>query len=181
WSADYVEREGKGPRPLPARLLDEPGVEALAQLVALVAPEFGVDDQRILHVVRRRRQVRQHRRIDVRDRVLVRRTVRDVLGLVRHLVGLARVRNELVGQIEPRTALRHDPIVEIEALVVPNDLEVLALFLDGVEDTPVPRRGDHDLSVREQLRRLRARLPPDDVLLYRVELRERAVHTFWRT
>src|SRR5262249_50670781 len=77
-----------------------------------------------------------------------------------------------------RTALWHDPIIEVEPLVVPNDLEVLAFVLDGVEDTPVPRRGDHDLPVREQLRRLRARLPPDDVILYRVELRERAVHTF---
>ncbi len=52
-------------------LLGNPHVEALADRLEVIAPEFRVDDERGLHVVGVGRQVLHDLRVDVRDRHLV--------------------------------------------------------------------------------------------------------------
>ena len=61
-------------------LLGEPGVEALHQILAMVAPEFDVADQIGLHVIRRRRQFRQDVLGDEGRRIRTHRTIGDDSG-----------------------------------------------------------------------------------------------------
>src|SRR5262249_9639235 len=71
---------------------------------------------------------------------------------------------ELVGEIEVFRPHGDRDHVVFDDLVVPDDVERLLLSVDRILDASVPRRRHHDLARGEELGRLGASLPPDDVV-----------------
>ena len=120
-------------------------------------------------------EVRQHALVDQRRRGLGRHAVGD---LRRQVLLVLRVVDEdevLLGIGLVRRALHDHPRVDRVEIVRPDDLEVLLVLVVGGGDAAVVGVGHHHFARGEELRRLRALFPPDDVGLELVELLERAL------
>src|SRR6516165_488627 len=91
------------------RLFRRPFVEALGQAIDVFEPEGHIDLHRVLHVIRRRRQVLQNDRLEEGGSVLVRGPVSNVLRQFGLVLSLAGEVQELIGGVLVRAAFQDDP------------------------------------------------------------------------
>src|SRR5262249_9371929 len=80
-------------------LLGEPGVEALRQILAVVAPELDIADQIGLHMVGCGRELRQDIGRHELRRVGADRAVGDILAELRRVLRLGDIGQVLVGEV----------------------------------------------------------------------------------
>src|SRR5687768_3699989 len=164
----------------PFMSLADPGLEPVVELVEIVRPEGRVDLQRVLEILRRGRQVRKNFRADLLDRRLARRRIWNEVREFPDPIRLRGGADEFLRRLLVLRAGWNAPPFVIVELAIPDNLKWLALVRHGVIDAAViSLRHDHR-AVGEELRRLRAGFPPDDVVLDRVELGESAIHAFRR-
>src|SRR5580698_3899856 len=150
--------------PMP-ELFRYPFVEALGQTIDVLQPERNADLERVLQVVWSGGQILQDRRLEKGGRVLVCGAVSNGLRELGLVLGFASEVEELISGSLIRAALQNDPAVDRVERAVPHDAKVLLVILvRGVDATVVDHRHRH-LAGGEQLRRLGAGLPPDNVTL----------------
>ena len=142
-----------------------PFVESLGQTIDVLEPERNVDLERVLQVVWSGGQILQDRGLQKGGRVLVRSAVSNGLRELGLILGFAGEVEELVGGGLIRAALQNVPAVDRLERAVPHDAKVLLVILvRGVDAAVIDHRHRH-FAGGEQLRRLGAGLPPDNVAL----------------
>ena len=150
---------------------DRPSLEALVQFRVMIDPEVGRGFQSVAHVFRRGRQMRRHHGLAVLEddlggnRRLARRAVGDLLRRGAQPFGRGGESDELHRFILVRGALRHDEHFVFVDLAIPDDLERLAFVHRSGKDPAVIGGGHYNFAIRQKLRRLAARFPPDNVVL----------------